>query len=153
MKKTLVSRPFDVAGYLISKCAGNIEIDMFDAMFGKLHGEFKGKKFYITFYQDEYLLISISKGNGDLLDELIPVLSEIMGNENPIAKYDLLFPGASEMPTIEWDIKDPEARIKSLVDGTAYNDGSKLFNIQLFDGRNIDDYIENSETAQVKVRK
>ena len=136
--------------------------------FGSVQGTIDGKEFWFTPHVSK-------KSNGyigamcasakyqedkDVLDELKPVISEIMGGVEPICKYDLLttftsykklddkFDGEFEKinetgmcPTIEWNIMDPDSRIRSLIDKC----GTEIENLQLLNGKNISDYVEKGQ--------
>ena len=96
-----------------------------------------------------------SQEEEDVLDELKPVISKIMGDVDPICRYDLLttftsneklndeFDGETRIinenrmcPTMEWNIMDPDSRIRSLID----EEGREIFNLQLLNGKSISDY-------------
>ena len=65
------------------------------------------------------MIISTSPTSRDVLEELQPLLTEVMGGEKPICSYDLQSEGLEEsaaMPTIEWDIVAPEERLKKIMD-------------------------------------
>lgn len=49
------------------------------------------------------------------------------------------------MPTLEWNIIDPEARIKDIVNDRAFSDHSKIFNLKLNNGKDISSYLESEE--------
>lgn len=155
MKNTLVSSLHELNELLSKKYGKDIETDPFGVLFmGNIVGTFRGEKFNITFEKDEYLLISISNSGVTLLDELMPVLNEVMGIQEPIARYDLQAEGMNEkeaMPIVEWDIKDPESRIKEVVNGRAYSDKSKLHNLTLFGGRKVESYIEDEKAKEERI--
>lgn len=147
MKKTFVSSAFELEKMLKAKFCDDIEIDAFSALMGGVDGEYKGERFKVSFLRDNYLLISISNSGRSLLEQLQPVLSGAVG-ENPICCYDLQSDGLEEkdaMPTIEWDIKDPESRIKEIVNGRAFSGGDKLHGLKLFGDRKLENYVEDEK--------
>lgn len=147
MKKTLVSSVFELDELLKAKLGKDIETDAFSKLIGCLIGTYKGEPFNITFVRNECLLISISKNGKALLEQIQPILSGAMGS-NPICSYDLQcegIEGKDPEPTIEWDIKDPESRIKEVVNGRAFSKNAKLYKLKLFGDRKIETYIENEK--------
>ena len=120
-----------------------------------MSGSFDSKRFHITFKAGEYLLISTSADGKAILDELLPTLTEVMGGENPICAYDLQNSGNEEKdakPTIEWDIVAPQARIKEIVNGRAFSDGSKILNLKLYNGKDVSDYLENAQEKEDRIK-
>ncbi len=121
---------------------------------GSVTGTFKGKKFRITFVRNECLLISIINSGRELLNELVPFLSEVMGSENPICEYDMQSEGVEKkdaMPTIEWEIIDPETRIKEIVNGRAFPGKPKVLNLTLFGGRKVESYVEDEKEETERI--
>jgi hypothetical protein len=152
MKRNVLSA-YQLDNLLLEKYGKDMETDTFATLRGNVEGSFKGKTFHITFKNDEYLLISIDNSGKALLDELRPILNEVMGDE-PICQYDLQTEGHKEedaTPTIEWDIKDPEARVKEIVNGRAFSDRSKLHNLTLFGERKIETYIEDEKAKAQRI--
>lgn len=155
MKKTLVPSSYELNQLLLKKYGCDIKTESFRALMGgSVAGILKGEKFNITFKKDEYLLLSVTNSGRALLDELMPVLNEVMGSEYPIAKYDVQALGMDEkdaMPTIEWDIKDPETRLNKLVNGRAYLDKSKIHNLSLYGDRKIESYVEDEKAKAERI--
>lgn len=154
MKRTLVPSSYELNQLLLKKYGDEIKTESFRALMGGVAGILKGEKFNITFKKDEYLLLSVTNSGKALLDELMPMLNEVMGGENPIAKYDVQPLGVDEkdsMPTIEWDIKDPETRINKLVNGRAYLDKSKIHNLSLFGDRKVESYVEDEKAKAERI--
>lgn len=153
MNNTLVSNHFELADLLKSKLGDDVDIDSMATLMGKVCGTYKGKKFNVTFKRNDYLLISIANGSGDLLKEMEPILKDAMGDE-PICSYSLQSAGLEEneaMPTIEWDVKEPESRIKEVVNGRAFSDGAKLHDLILFGGREIANYVEDDKAKAERI--
>lgn len=125
------------------------------AMTGRIEGTLDSKKFVISYDADNFLLISTAPNCSDVLTTLQPLLTEVMKNQEPICSYDLQTKGTEEndaMPTIEWDIKEPEKRIKEIVNGRAFSDESKLNNLKLFGNREIKNYIESEEEKEERLK-
>lgn len=155
MKKTLVTSAYDLEHFLIDKCGGDLTTDSFATLMGGIVGTYKDEKIKITFGKNEYLLISSSMKGKELIEELVPILNEAMGSEEPICKYDLLSDGKTNeedaAPTIEWDIKNPEERIKEVVNGRAFSDNPKCLNLFLYGDRKIASYIEDEKAKQDRI--
>ena len=129
MTKTLVDNPYALYTLLAKKYGNRFNADPFLAMRGRIDGTIDSKKISITFDGKEYLLISTSSTSRDVLEELQPLLTAVMGDEKPICSYDLQSEGLEEsaaMPTIEWDIVAPEERLKEIINGRAFSDKSKI---------------------------
>ncbi len=153
MNNTLVSNHFELADLLKSKLGDDVDIDSRATLMGKVCGTYKGEKFNITFKHKAYLLISISNTGADLLKEIEPILKDAMG-EQPICSYSLQSAGLEEnqaMSTIEWDLEDPESRIKEVVNGRAFSDGAKLHNLILFSNREIASYVEDDKAKADRI--
>ena len=136
--------------------------------FGSVQGTIDGKKFWFSPYvgkeSNGYIgaicASAESQEDKDVLDELRPVISKIIGSVEPICRYDLLttftsyeklddkFDGETReitetrmCPTIEWNIMDPESRIRSLIGDC----GTKIENLQLLNEKSISDYEEKGQ--------
>lgn len=127
---------------------GRIDIDIFSLMSSQINGTLDKKTFSITFCKEEYLLVSTSENTKEVLEELLPVLKMAMAGKEPICKYDMVSKDKKTLPTIEWDVKDPNARLKEIVNGRAFSDDSKIVSLELFGKRKIDDYLESEEEKQ-----
>lgn len=124
-------------------------------MMGRVEGTLDSKKINITFKGNEYLLISTASNSRDVLDELLPLLTEVMGSVKPICSYDLQSDGLEEkdaMPTIEWDVVAPENRITEIVNGRAFSDGAKILNLKLHNGKNIAQYLESEQEKEDRIK-
>lgn len=111
---------------------------------GSLTGKIGDDNFRITTNKTEFLLISTT---AECLNTLRPALDKFMDGNSPICRYDMIMTEGDireSRQTWEWDIVNPESRIKEIVNGKAY-DNTPLENIVLFD-RNIEDY--TSEAAK-----
>ncbi len=155
MVKTTVSDSYHLNELLKTKYGERLETDPFAALRGSVQGTFDSKKINITFKGNEYLLISTASTSREVLDELLPVLTEVMGGEKPICSYDLQSSGIDEkdaMPTIEWDVVAPEDRIKEIVNGRAFSDGAKIHNLKLYNSKNVSDYLESEEEKENRIK-
>lgn len=56
------------------------------------------------------------------------------------------------MPTIEWDVKAPEDRIKEIVNGRAFSDGTKILNLRLYNGKGTSDYLESEQEKADRIK-
>lgn len=148
MGKTTVSSLWELEELLTKKYGDRFEADSLSSLIGGVSGALDSKRFKMIFKGNEYLLISTSPKTRELLDELLPVLTEIMGNEQPICSYVLQSSGVEEkdaMPTIEWDVVAPENRIKEIVNGRAFSDRAKILNLKLYNGKEIFEYLESEQ--------
>lgn len=105
------------------------------------------KKIHIKFESNKHLLIVTSADEKNILDELLVTLTEVLGNQQPICSYDLESPFIEEgiESAIEWNFDSPESRIKELVNGRTFADGSIILNLRLTNGKNISDYFESKQ--------
>lgn len=127
---------------------GRIDIDIFSLMCSQINGTLDKKTFSITFCKEEYLLVSTSENTKEVLEELLPVLKTAMAGKEPICKYDMVSKDKKILPTIEWDVKDPDARLKEIVNGRAFSDDSTIENLELFDEKKVEDFLESEEEKQ-----
>ena len=155
MEKTKVCNSWELEQLLEKKYGERFEADFLSSLRDGVSGSFDSKRFHITFKGGEYLLISTSSDGKAILDELLPTLTEVMGNEKPICSYDLQCSGTEEddaMPTIEWDVVAPEDRIKEIVNGRAFSDETKILNLKLNNGKNISDYLESELEKEDRIK-
>lgn len=127
---------------------GRIDIDIFSLMSSQINGTLDKKTFSITFCTEEYLLVSTSENTKEVLEELLPVLKMAMAGKEPICKYDMVSKDKKTLPTIEWDVKDPDARLKDVVNGRAFSGDSTIENLELFVEKKVEDYLESEEEKQ-----
>lgn len=152
---TLVSNSGELDKLLNKKYEGRIETDPLIALGGSVRGTLDSRNFNITFKGDEYLLISTDSDSRDVLDELLPTLKEVMGGVDPICSYDLQAEDCEEkdsMPTIEWDVKTPEERIKEIVNGRAFSGKTKIHNLKLHNGKTPEEYLESEEEKAERIK-
>ena len=155
MGKTIVNNAWQLEQLLEKKYGERFEADFLSSLTGGVSGSFDSKRILITFKSDEFLLISTSADGKDVLEQLLPTLTEVMGGISPIFIYDLQNVGTEEKdvkPTIEWDIVDPEDRIKKIVNGRAFSDGSKTLNIKLYNGKDVSDYLESKQEKEDRTK-
>ena len=123
--------------------------DLLMAMTGGIDGIFKGHRIRIT-YSPDFCLVSTSQQGKESLSELETILTNYMAGERPICRYEMVEGELSKenaMPTIEWDSKDPESRIKEVVNGRAFTN-AKVKDIVLYGDRKIEDYLETLEEQE-----
>ena len=155
MGKTIVNNAWQLEQLLEKKYGERFEADFLSSLTGGVSGSFDSKRILITFKSDEFLLISTSSDGKDILEQLLPTLTEVMGGMSPICSYDLQNVGTEEKdvkPTIEWDIVDPEDRIKKIVNGRAFSDGSKTLNLKLYNGKDVSDYLESKQEKEDRTK-
>lgn len=87
-----------------------------------------------------------------MLDQLLPILTCIMGNVEPICSYDLKrTKNEDTISTIEWDIVNPEKRIREIVNDMMFYGEMELCNLRLYDDKNVDDYLDNNEEQNLRI--
>ena len=117
---------------------------------GSIFSTLDGKRFTIT-YSKSHMLLSTTNQSKEVIEELEPILNEYM-HVKPICSYDMLYNGDDVeyyVPSIEWDTVNPNARLKLIINNNAFSN-AKVFNIELFNSRNIYDYVENKEKTLEK---
>jgi len=155
MGKYLVANSNELYEILEKKYGNRFNGDPLIAMMGRIEGTIDSKKISITFKREEYLLLSTSNTGDELLNELESLLTILMGDVKPICSYDLQRDGDNvfdAMPTIEWDFINPDKRIKEIVNGRAFSDKSKIYNIKLYNGKNISDYVETKKEKENRIK-
>ncbi len=131
----------------------NFEGDLLMAMTGQIDGVFKGHNVRIT-YSKDYCLVTMAKENVELLEELVTVLTNYMGGEMPICRYEMeegSLTGEKAMPTVEWDSVNPEGRIREIVNGRAFEHAT-VKNIVLYGDRSLSAYVETKEQKEERKR-
>lgn len=78
MKKTTVSSTYQLNELLKEKYKERLETDPLAVLKGDIRGTFDSKPIIITFKANEYLLISTFANSKEVLDELLPILTERM---------------------------------------------------------------------------
>ncbi len=154
MIKTTVSNAYQLNKFLKEKYGKRLKTDSFAVTEGRVSGSLDSKRFNISFKGDEYLLISTSRNTSEILDELLPTLTEVMGGQKPICSYDVKSNRLKEfLSTIEWDIVAPEKRIKDIVNNRAYSDGGiKIHNLKLYNSKTIEDYKESAQEKEERIK-
>ena len=154
MAKTLVSDSNQLNELLEKKYGERLSTEPFAILIDRVEGTLDSKKFCISFKGNKYLLISTDPDSRDVLDELLPLLTEVMGGEKPICSYDLQKPKMEEkdaMPTIEWDVEAPEDRIKEIANGRAFT-YSKVHNLKLYNSKKVEDYLESEQEKEDRIK-
>ena len=150
-RKDIVSS-LDLDCYLNEIFKDRIETDFIAAAKGGVQGRLDGKVFNITFAPEKYALISMDKNAEHELSVLVTVLTDVM-NDSPICSYDMKSEGLEyALPTIEWDVENPEARIKEIVNGRAFTDKPVISNLKLYGDRKIEDYVETKEEQEDRIK-
>lgn len=154
MIKSMTSS-LDLYALLEQKYGSNFESNSFKAITGNIQGFINKKKIIIHFKPDECLSISTSPTSKDLLNELLPLLKNVMGNAEPICSYDLQSDGLEEqdsLPTIEWDTVNPDERLKEIINGQAFSENSKIHNLKLYNSKKIEDYLESEQEKEERTK-
>lgn len=154
MKKYEDYSLWDLVELLEKKYGKRFEADYFSLLLGGAAGSFDSKKIVISFESGKSLILSIPQDGKEVSDELLPTLTEVMGNEKPICSYDLQISKTEEKDsvyTIEWNVVAPEKRIKELVNGDAYSPESKIHNLTLYNGKCANDYLEKDKVKRVRI--
>ena len=154
-KQTKISNYMELRQLLEKKFGKRYELDFFSLLRNEASGSIDSKRVTITFKAEDFLLITVSPDGRDILDELLPIFTEIMGGKNPICSYDLQPLDEDEKdakPTIEWDVVAPEDRIKQIVNGRAYSDRTKILNLKLYNEKNPSDYIESEQEKEDRIK-
>lgn len=155
MKKTRVCNSWELEQLLEKKYGKRFEADFLSSLMGGVSGSLDSKRFHITFKEGEYLLISTASDGKIILDELLPILTEVMGDKSPICSYDLQSSETKEKdvkPTIEWDVVAPESRIKEIVNERAFSNGAKILNLKLYNGKDISNYLESEQEKEERIK-
>lgn len=145
MAKTMARNNIELISYLQDELGDRFDYDLLALLSGGVYGTVDKIPFYITFMPNDFLLISFPPIGKEVEEELIPILNRVMGDAQPICKYILQNEGQElekAMPTIEWDIVNPDDRISNLVNGRAFHGESNIIDLELFNGRDIDSYKE-----------
>ena len=155
MTKTTVKNSIELYDLFTKKYQDRFEGDPLIAMTGRIEGTIDSKKIVISFGENKYLLISTEPTSKNILDELQPFLTEIMGNQKPICSYDMQTENTTEdsaLPTIEWDIENPEQRLKDIVNGRAFSTKTKINNLKLYNNKNLEDYLESEKEKNERIK-
>lgn len=139
MWKKNVDNSFDIAVNLLIDLKRRVTIDVSSLANGILSGSFDDNDFVITYVKNKYLLLSCADSN--LVKELSKYLIGYIGNISPICEYHLI---SCDMNVIEWDMIDPEIRIRDIVNNRIGEDSTYDY-IKLYNEKNISDYYENDE--------
>lgn len=150
-----VSDSYALYELLSKKYGKRLQVEPLSALGGAVQGKFDGSLFNLTFKSGEYLLLTVGPNGRHVIDELTTVLKSVMNDCEPIIKYDMNYAGKGQdmiKPTIEWDIQDPEGRIKEIINGRAFPDKPEITNIELFNGKSIEDYVETKEEQEERIK-
>lgn len=149
MKNIYAANVYKLFELLERKYGYRYKASLFKALMGNVEGTLDNKAFNINFDGEQYLVISTNLRTKDVLNELLPILKKLMKNAKPICSYDLQMEGLEEVrSTMEWDIKDPDGRLKKIINGKAFPEGFKIHNLKLYNSKKIEDYLENAEEKE-----
>ena len=154
MVKTLVRDASELSDLLERIYGERIEINPLEEYIGNIDATLDTIKFKITFRTDHYLIISTKKSSKEIIDKLFSLLTKVMGGENPICRYDLPQLESDiieDEEVLEWDIATPEERLKEIVNGIAFPGCEKIYNLKLYNGREISYYLETEEEKKERI--
>lgn len=154
MSKSLVSTAAELNGFLEEKFKYDWHLieEISDAT-GTIIGELYSEKVFIMFVSGKSLVVATIYNSRGVLNQLLPTLAEVMGNENPICSYcvqNKYTEAIGILPIIEWNILEPEKRIKEIANGRAYAD-AMIVDLELYGDRKVDDYLESEEEKTAKI--
>ena len=98
--------------------------------------------FIIRYVKGEKMMLLTPQSCSMVLEELVPVLNEIYGEES-ICSYIIDDGQVEESATVEWDSVNPEKRIADLVNGRGHKGRHNIINLQLTNGRDPDEYLDD----------
>lgn len=154
MVKTLVRDASELSDLLERIYGERIEINPLEEYIGNIDATLDTIKFKITFRTDHYLIISTKKSSKEIIDKLFSLLTKVMGGEKPICRYDLPQLESDiieDEEVLEWDIATPEERLKEIVNGIAFPGCEKIYNLKLYNGREISYYLEKEEEKKERI--
>lgn len=137
-----ITNPTELYALLKEKYDSRFICSMTQLNNGNIEGFLDEKLVNIAFDAGNYLLISIEESGEYLLQNLIPILKEVMEDENPICSYDFQNNDLVNYTNIEWNLKIPEKRLTQIINGHAFTENTRISNLILYNNKNIEDYIE-----------
>ena len=87
----------------------------------------------------------------EILDLVVPALNKAMDNNKPIARFDIREYGNEKdipAPYIEWNIINPEERLKELANNRGVGERAEVLNLEILNGKTINDYLDTKEETQ-----
>ena len=119
--------------------------DMSSGFDNFVHGTFDGKKLLISLTPHEG--IRAASDDLEVLETITPALSYVMDDNAPICRYNAKNEPSDKISIInlEWDIKDPEKRIKDIVNGRGVGEELIIENVTPLNGRDASEYIDTEE--------
>lgn len=133
---------YDLNLLLKKKFGKRLKTDSLKTLNGDIIGTLDSKAITISFVNNEYL--NVYTTNNDVIDELISFLRKTVDGIKPICSYEMVSKGKNIF-VIEWDFKNPEERIKEIVNGYAYSDKIKVSNIKLYNSKKITEYLDENK--------
>lgn len=149
MKKMLVDNIKDLCIALKNEFGNDINIEPENINSKVVIGTFKNEALTIYFKKNQSLIIFCDKAN-----ELIPILSTLMQNKNPIAIYELQIEQPkiiSRQTTVEWHVSNPEKRLKYLLNGNGFDFEYQIQNLKLFNNRDIKSYLTKETLNKIRI--
>ena len=145
MANIKIDRDIELEHYLELVFKERFNSDFTSSLDNHVHGSLDGERIVITFWPHDSIVVSAKEGS--TLDKLVPVLTEVMDNIGPMCKYKTVDYGQSEpdLTFMEWDIKDPDKRLKELINDRGYEDGTTLVDFELLNGKQMTDYLDTEE--------
>ncbi len=105
-----------------------------------------------SFSREEFFILEIRGSLLPLDEEIQPLLdhiSEIMGDVRPMCGYRLISRNDGINYAYEWNVVDPDERIRELVNGRSHSDGSRVEKISLYNDKDIDNYVEKTKEKRI----
>lgn len=145
MAKISIDSDIELEHYLELLFKGRFNADFTSSLDNHVHGTLDGERVVLTFWPHDSIILSAEKGVE--LEKLIPALSTAMDENGPICKYETKDYGKEESDAVhmEWDIKDPDKRLKELANDRAYVDGTEVVNMEVLNGKTVADYMDTEE--------
>ena len=144
MKK--INNAFDFNLYLIDRYKDQYIPDVLSGIGGNISGSLYGRKFSILINPNSYATFTVSNNANFILEELIPILNEIMHNNLPICDYELLNKNTNNKEFItEWDIEDPEGRLEDIKSGLGYDSNYQILNLNIHKNPKIKTQHDNKQ--------
>ena len=148
-----INGSYELYNLLDEKFGDRLDVDPIETLGGAIPGKLDGYIFNITYRKDNYLLISTEKEGKHIIAEMLPIFKMVM-DEPPIIEYNMIRKKNNKeliMPTLEFDAKNPEERIKDIVNGRALSNSTSISDIKILYGENdLEYYIETLEEREEK---
>ena len=146
---------YDLYMYLDKKYDTNAKLDPLAALRGSVQGVINGEIVSITFQPGDYLLLTGIGENTKVIDLLMDDMKLAMNGSEPIIRYNMNHVNEGQdiiKPTVEWDISNPEKRIKEVINGRAFPDKPVITDIKLYNGKSVESYLETEEEKLDRIK-